>query len=170
MKRILAISGSASENSSNEQLLSAIAKTFADRFQFEIYGQLSTMPLFTPARLKAGVPSAVSELKKLVLEADAVIISTPEYLHNIPAVLKNALEWMTESGELAEKPVLPIIFTPHAPRGQYAMISLLQSLKASKSKVVAELPLYQNQLRSQDGEIELDEDVCLMLSEALNLL
>jgi chromate reductase len=170
VKRILAISGSASENSSNEQLLSAIAETFLDQYQIEVYSQLATLPLFTPARLKVGVPDTVSELKNLVSEADAVIISTPEYLHNIPAVLKNALEWMTNSGELAEKPVLPITFTPAPTRGEHAMRSLLPSLVASKAKVVAELPLYQNELRSEPGMIELTEEHRFLISEALNLL
>lgn len=170
MKRILAISGSASENSSNEQLLSAIARTFAERFQFEVYERLTTLPLFTPARQKSGIPEAVSELKHLVSEADAVIISTPEYLHNIPAVLKNALEWMTESGELADKPVLPITFTPHEPRGIYAMASLVESLKASKAKVVAELPLFQNEMKTESGIIELNDEHMHLIQEALKLL
>jgi chromate reductase len=170
VKRILAISGSASENSSNELLLSAIAETFSDQFQVEVYSQLAALPLFTPARLKTGVPDAVSELKKLVSEADAVIISTPEYLHNIPAVLKNVLEWMTESGELDEKPVLPITFTPHEPRGEYAMISLLQSLKASKSRVVVELPLYRNGMQIESGRFRFTDEQQFLLKEALSLL
>lgn len=170
MKSILAISGSASENSSNTELLSAIAQTFSDSYDFEVYEGLSNLPLFSPEKLKEGIPKQVQEMKSNVTKADAVIISTPEYLHNIPAVLKNALEWMTTSGELADKPVLPITFTPAPPRGEYAMKSLLQSLKASKAKVVAELPLYQNQLRSDSGKIELDEESIYMIGEALKLL
>ena len=55
--------------------------------------------------------------RKILQESDAVIISIPEYIHNIPALIKNALEWVTTSGEFLGKKVLPITFTPHEPRG-----------------------------------------------------
>ncbi|MCB9192822.1 MAG: NAD(P)H-dependent oxidoreductase [Flavobacteriales bacterium] len=170
MKTILAISGSASENSSNLQLLKAISAVFSDQFEFDIYDELTNLPLFTPRKLNEGIPELVSNLKTRVSNADAVIVSTPEYLHNIPAVLKNALEWMTESGELADKPVLPITFTPHEPRGIYAMASLVESLKASKAKVVAELPLFQNEMRTESGIIELNDEHMHLIQEALKLL
>jgi chromate reductase len=170
MRKILLICGSGSDDSVNSELLRLIAKQFADSFSFNLYDNLRLLPLFTVQRFKRETPSEVADLRQRVESADAVIISTPEYLHNIPAVVKNALEWMTESGELAEKPVLPITFTPHEPRGEHAMRSLVQSLKASKAKVVAELPLYQNQLRNDKGGIMLDDEHVFLFREALNLL
>jgi len=170
MKSILAISGSASKNSSNSLLLQTLSKEFAASYYIEVYEGLWNFPIFTPQLQGSGKPKSVKEFCRTVATADSVIISTPEYLHNIPAVLKNALEWMTESGELTDKPVLPITFTPAAPRGEHAMQSLLQSLKASKAKIVTELPLFQNQLRTDKGEIELNEDFELLIREALALL
>jgi chromate reductase len=106
-------------------------------------------PLFTPSRGEK--PTAlVNEFKEKLKEAELVIISTPEYLHNIPAVLKNAFEFVTTSGEFFDKRVLVITYTPHAPRGEKAMLSLLASLDALKTKVVAQLPLYQSELRITD--------------------
>lgn len=170
MKTILCISGSASTNSSNTQLLKVIAQSFAESFVFEVLEGLQDLPLFSPQLQEVGIPESVQTLRVKVAAADAVIISTPEYLHNIPAVLKNALEWMTSSGELHEKPILPITFTPAPPRGEYAMNSLLQSLKALNAKVVAELPLFQNELRSSESELKIDGEQLLLLQEALDLL
>lgn len=170
MRRILLICGSGSEKSANAALLESISKEFASEYDFEICDCLRELPLFTVQRLRGEKHEKVEQMKQQVKTADAVIISTPEYLHNIPALLKNALEWMTESGELADKPILPITFTPHEPRGGYAMRSLVESLKASKSNVVAELPLYQNQLRNEKGEIMLDDEHIFLLREALKLL
>lgn len=170
MRNILLICGSGSENSTNAALLELISNSFSDSFQFNLFDGLRDLPLFTVEKLKTEKHSNVEQMKQAVRNADSVVISTPEYLQNIPAVLKNALEWMTESGELANKPVLPITFTPHEPRGEYAMHSLLQSLKASKAKVVAELPLYQNQLRTESGEFVSDDEHRFLLREALNLL
>jgi len=170
VKQILAINGSASENSSNLQLLEVISATFSDTFQIAVYDGLWCLPLFNPNKLREITPVSITQLKNQVDDADAIVISTPEYLHNVPAVLKNALEWMTESGELADKPVLPITFTPHEPRGKFAMTSLIQSLKASKATIVAELPLYQNRVRNENREIVLDEEYRFLLGEALKLL
>lgn len=170
MKKVLAISGSASATGANVNLLETIADAFTAHYRIGTVRDLGSLPLFTPEKLKDGTPEYVQDLKQKVTEAEAVIISTPEYLHNIPAVLKNALEWMTESGELSEKRVLAITFTPHEPRGEHAMRSLVRSLKASKANVVAELPLYQNQLRNDAGQIVLDEEHYFLLREALNLL
>ncbi|MGB1317922.1 MAG: NADPH-dependent FMN reductase, partial [Flavobacteriales bacterium] len=110
------------------------------------------------------------KLRTKLANSDAVIISTPEYIHNIPAVLKNALEWITESGELHEKPVLAITFTPAAPRGEFAMKSLLQSLSALNAKVVAELPLYRNELPLANGSLNEQSEQYELLAEALTLL
>lgn len=170
MKKILAINGSASTKGANHQLLEVIADDFSLQYSIAVYSKLNKLPLFTPEKLKAGVPDKVAELKSSIVDSDAIIFCTPEYLHNIPAVLKNALEWLTESGELANKPVLPITFTPHEPRGAFAMVSLTNSLQASKAKVVAELPLYQNELRTESGKFSLQNDMRHLIGSALKLL
>ena len=170
MKTILCIGGSASSNSSNAQLLHALADWCSGTRKMEVYEGLQHLPLFSPDLQEAGIPETVLDLLKKVSLADAVIISTPEYLHNIPAVLKNALEWMTTSGELADKPVLPITFTPSAPRGEYAMRSLLQSLTALKARIVAELPLYRNQMNIEEGKTSITLEQRMLLEAALDLL
>ncbi|MCF8257867.1 MAG: NAD(P)H-dependent oxidoreductase [Flavobacteriales bacterium] len=170
MKTILAISGSASTESSNKQLLETLRSEFADSYDIRVLDGLWLLPLFTPQAEQSGIPEQVQQLRQAVSDADAVIICTPEYLHNIPAVLKNALEWMTTSGELHEKPVLPITFTPALPRGEHAMRSLLQSLTAIKAKVVAELPLYRTEIAIENGKIVLNKSHRHLLSEALTLL
>jgi len=171
MRSLLLISGSASEDSSNTRLLRLMADAFAHSYRTEVMDGLWELPLYTPQREKDGIPGQVRQLRDSVAGADAVVISTPEYLHNIPAVLKNALEWLTTSGELSGKPVLAITFTPRAPRGEHAMRSLLQSLGAGRARVVAELPLYRDGLMTGDhGAIALDDDHRALLTEALGLL
>lgn len=170
MRSLLLISGSASADSSNVRLLNMMAEAFADSYRLEVLDGLWELPLYTTQREEAGIPESVKLLREKVAGADAVVISTPEYLHNMPAVLKNALEWMTTSGELADRPVLAITFSPHAPRGEHAMTSLLQSLRASKARVVAELPLYRDKLTDGHGNITFDDEHRTLLTEALTLL
>ena len=105
-------------------------------------------------------------------QSDAVIITTPEYIHNLPALLKNALEWLTTSGELAQKRVLAMTFTPHSPRGEKAMQSLLWSLQALDANVVVQLPLYQNEIEFEFDKTEaiIENKEAEILMEAINLL
>lgn len=166
---ILAISGSASEKSSNYYLLNAIKTLFEAQHDIEIYDSLSLFPLFTPQRLKDGVPEVVQEFKTQLIAADVVLISTPEYTHNIPAVLKNMIEWCTHSGEFSDKKVLPITFTPHEPRGENAMKSLLFSLNALNAKPIVQLPIYKIDVEIKDEVILLPTDVKELVESAFEL-
>ena len=149
---ILTISGSAQRGSSNDELLKGLSKLFTQH-RFTHIGELMDFPLFTPEGDKQP-PEIVLSFKKNIREANLVIISLPEYIHNITAVLKNALEWITSSGEFYEKKVIAITYTPNAPRGEKAMQSLLWSLQALNAKVIAELPLYKTDLTiTKDGDL-----------------
>ena len=40
-------------------------------------------------------PAAVERLKRLVADADALLVATPEYNHSVPGVLQNAIDWVS---------------------------------------------------------------------------
>jgi len=168
--RILAISGSASNKSSNTELLNAVREYFSKEYNIEVFNQLREFPLFRPEDLEKEIPKLIQEFKQKIVGADAIIICTPEYTHNIPAVLKNAIEWITASGELADKKVLPITFTPHEPRGEYAMQSLLNSLKTMNANVVTQMPLYKTEIEFNDHGIQLNDEYRFLIGEGLKLL
>ncbi len=150
---ILTISGSASEDSVNSQFLQQLS-TVATEHNFSHCNQLQKFPLFTPQH-KTPLPNNVLSFKENVTKCDAVVISTPEYLSNIPAALKNALEWLSSSGEMNEKKIIAITYTPHAPRGEKAMQSLLNTLNALNSRVIGEVSLYQRELKiNHQGKLE----------------
>lgn len=166
---ILTISGSAQLSSTNTNLLKALSNLLPDK-TFVHYAELINLPLFQVEKNQSPFPDEVLKWREVVKSADAVIISTPEYVHNIPAVLKNALEWLTASGELHEKKVLAITYVPASPRGEHAMQSLVWSLQAMKATVVATLPLYQTGLSVVDGKIAGKEEDVELLKEAIGLL
>ncbi len=169
-KKVFGICGSASVQSSNYELLKTLSNVFLDDFDWIITNDLRDFQLFTPEDLEVELPSKVKDFKKQLLNADAIVIVTPEYTHNIPAVLKNALEWCTASGEFSNKPVLPITFTPSAPRGKYAMNSLLESLKTMDADIVTELSLYKTDVDFDEYAISLPKEINYLLGEALSLL
>ena len=105
---ILGLSGSLREGSFNKRLL-ALALSSAERHGAEVSEiDLSKTPLpFYDADLEArdGLPSTVQALKQQFMDADGLMIATPEYNGFFPGVLKNCLDWLSRRNSL-EDPVL----------------------------------------------------------------
>ncbi len=135
--KIITLAGSARADGSNLKLLRALPATFPAHDFVEFSGK--DLPLF----YDGCAPNAVArEWQNAVKNVDALLICTPEYLHNLPALVKNALEWLTAGGELAGKKVIPVTLTPSAPRGEKAMQSLLWSLQALDAQILPSVALY----------------------------
>ena len=166
---IYGISGSGARKSKNGNLLKSIAREFPG-FQIELDELLWDLPVFQPSLDSSSPPDSAVRWRQKCRDAKAIIISSPEYLHNIPAVLKNGLEWLKSSGEFHQKRVLPITFTPHSPRGEYAMDSIVNSLTALKANVVAKFPLYQNGLEYDDHYYQFDQVTQEMILTGLQML
>ena len=56
------------------------------------------MPLFdADYESSQGMPESAKRLRTLMIQSDAILISSPEYNGSIPAVLKNTLDWASRS-------------------------------------------------------------------------
>lgn len=104
-KKILAINGSASKNSSNLALLKHISTWMADTFEVHIYDELILLPHFQTELTSENTPEVVLAFRKAVQEADGVIICTPEYVFSLPSGLKNAIEWCVSTTVFSQKPI-----------------------------------------------------------------
>lgn len=167
--KILTISGSSREDSANIRLLKAIPALFPNH-TFHYYDRLGDLPLFQAAIDQYPWNKEVLGWRSAAKTADSLIISTPAYIYNMPALLKNALEWVTKTGEFNQKRVLAMTFTPHSPRGEKAMQSLLWSLQALNANVVVQLPLYQNEISFDIKGQLLENESSEMLKAAIELL
>lgn len=169
IKSILTINGSSRPDQHNAKLLCAMPKRYP-QLVFKSYHDLSLLPLYIADQEPVLTNQAVKDFRLLVKESDAVIVSTPEYLHSLPAVLKNALEWLTKSGDLNDKKVLAISYSPHEPRGAKALNTLLESLKALNAQIIGSLQLYQNEL-TIDAELNMQgQESELLIHEAIKQL
>jgi chromate reductase len=135
--KILAISGSVRDNSSNSKLLRAVANLSPENVVFKFYNELETLPHFNPGiDNDESPPAPVTILRNYLKEADGVLFSTPEYANGVPGVLKNALDWIVSSGEFMNKPVAVISASPHPGGGEKAHASLLLTLNMLSAKIV----------------------------------
>ncbi|MEL6621180.1 MAG: NADPH-dependent FMN reductase [Pseudomonadota bacterium] len=92
---LLGISGSLRTGATNRKLLREAARLFGECSYVEADIQ---MPLYDGDQEQAdGMPDAATRLVAQIAEADAVIISTPEYNKGPSGALKNALDWVSRS-------------------------------------------------------------------------
>lgn len=133
--QLLGISGSLRAASTNTTLLKAAAAMAPEGVTLHIYDGLGDLPHFNPDLDKDPPPAAVDEFRFHLRKSAGVIISTPEYAHGVPGVLKNALDWLVASGELYEKPV--VLFNA-SPRANYAQASLTETLTVMTTRVISE--------------------------------
>jgi len=93
--KLLGISGSLRKASHNSLLLAEAARLFGDAEYSEADINL---PLYNADDEEArGVPAAVNALAQQIANADAVLISSPEYNKGPSGALKNALDWISRS-------------------------------------------------------------------------
>lgn len=105
---IAGIPGSLRRESFNRRLLQAAAHMLPAGVELKIWEGLARIPPFSEDAEAGPAPPAVAELRKLIFDADAVLIATPEYNGSIPGQLKNALDWASRprgSAVLDSKPV-----------------------------------------------------------------
>ena len=132
MARVLAISGSLRSQSSNTTLLHAIAMLALPGVVISIYDGIGNLPHFNPD-LEGTPGPAVLDFCRRLRESDAVLISSPEYAHGVPGVLKNALDWIVGSGELVDKPVALINASPQS---THAYASLAETISVMSAQLV----------------------------------
>ncbi|MFD2933052.1 NADPH-dependent FMN reductase [Spirosoma flavum] len=133
---ILAISGSLRIGSTNTSLLRAAAELVPPTVIITLYEGLDDIPPFSPERDRDNSSEPVNKLRTLLREADAVLICTPEYIHGMPGMLKNMLDWIASSGEFVDKPVGVISAGPSDMGGSRAHASLSYTLEV----LTAQLP------------------------------
>lgn len=98
------ISGSVRQGSTNAAVVAAAAGLLPDGFEAVIYDGLGSLPHFNPDLDHEPLPAPVAELRRLIGECAAILISTPEYAGALPGALKNLLEWTVGGVETTQKP------------------------------------------------------------------
>ncbi|MCC3774900.1 NADPH-dependent FMN reductase [Streptomyces sp. UNOB3_S3] len=93
MARCLAISGSLRRESLNGTLLRALPALAPEGLEFDFFPGLGNLPLYNQDLDGDRPPGAVTALREAIRAADGLVLVTPEYLHGLPGVVKNAIDW-----------------------------------------------------------------------------
>jgi chromate reductase len=100
--KVLGLSGSLRSGSHNSKLLRAAADLLPPGAELVEFDGLKAIPPYDEDDEAAG-HEAVDARRAAIADADAVLLSTPEYNHSLPGQLKNALDWI--SRPIAESPL-----------------------------------------------------------------
>ena len=103
--KILAISGSGRETSTNTAMLRAVSQIARPDHDVTVFAGLVTLPVFSPDLAAMPLPAAVLRFADMIRQSDGLIISSPEYVRSIPGGLKNAIDWLVSRDEFANKPI-----------------------------------------------------------------
>ena len=135
MTKILGISGSLRVNSFNTALLRAAESQLPHSV---ISGDIRDIPLYNGDVEAEGMPDAVLQLKQQLIDADGLMLVTPEYNQSIPGVLKNTVDWLSRpslgvNNAFSGKPVALLGASPGGfgtIMGQDAWLPVLRGLRA----------------------------------------
>ncbi len=130
---VLTISGSLRAASSNARALEALALLAPADWVVRAAVPLDQLPFFNPDVESVGLPDAARAWREAIAWSDALVLSSPEYAHGVPGVLKNALDWLVGGVEISGKPVALINATPPA---EFAHAQLRETLRVMGARVV----------------------------------
>ena len=113
--KVLALVGSLRAASVNRQIAELAADVAPDGVAVTVFEGLDELPFYNEDLDSVDnpydVPAAVAALRHAAADADAALVVTPEYNGSFPAVVKNAIDWLSRpfgSGALKDKPLAVI--------------------------------------------------------------
>ena len=137
--RLLGISGSLRARAFSTAVLEALAEASVPRATYE-YADIGALPHFNQDLYVDPLPPAVARLREQIAGSDGLVISSPEYNHGVPGVLKNALDWASRphnGSPLRGKPVLIVTSSQAFTGGVRAQYQIREALASALAHPVA---------------------------------
>jgi len=162
--------GSLRADSANRKLAETLRDLAPEGVELRIAENLDQIPFYNEDLDGADAPAAAVALRQQVADSDSVLIVTPEYNATIPAVINNAIDWLSRpygEGAIVGKPLGAIGVTPTPYGGKWAHDDARRSAKIAGAHVVEAVDFSQSSL---EVDVLTDEQVLSNLRTALGAL
>ena len=167
---ILVLVGSLRADSVNRRLAEAIRDQAPAGVTVELAEGLDTLPFYNEDLDGSDVPAPAAALRERVAAADRILVVTPEYNGTMPAVLNNAIDWLSRPygvGAITGKPLGVIGVTPTPYGGKWAHEDTVRSAKIAGAAVVEDLVVSQSTL---EVDVFADPEVRGRIDDAVRRL
>ena len=168
--RIAVLVGSLRAASVNRKLAEHLRDHAPAGLSLEVFEGLADLPFYNEDLDATEVPAPAQLLRDRVAGADRVLVVTPEYNGTMPAVLKNAIDWLSRpygAGAMVGKPFGVVGATPTPYGGKWAHADAARSARIAGAVVVEDVTVSQSAL---EVDVLTDPDVLARLSGAVRLL
>ena len=125
--RLLGISGSLREASTNTKLLVAAMRFVPPDVEMHLTTYVGRLPLFNPDIDPARV-DVVAQWAKEMKAADGIVVSTPEYARGYPGALKNAFDWLVSTDAYVDKPFMLLNASSRSTVAQDTLARVLETM------------------------------------------
>ena len=162
--------GSLRADSANRKLAETLSSLAPEGVELRIAENLDQIPFYNEDLDGANAPAAAVALRQQVADSDSVLIVTPEYNATIPAVINNAIDWLSRpygTGAIVGKPLGAIGVTPTPYGGKWAHEDARRSAKIAGANVVEAVDFSQSSL---EVDVLADDQVLRNLRSALGAL
>jgi NAD(P)H-dependent FMN reductase len=143
--RILALVGSLRAGSHNRQLAEAAVKLAPEGAEVVLFEGLADIPFYNEdIDVEGSVPAAATRLREAAQASDGFLLFSPEYNGTIPAVLKNAIDWLSRpygAGAFGGKPVAVVGTAFGQYGGVWAQDETRKSVGIAGGKVLEDVKL-----------------------------
>ncbi len=110
--KVLTLVGSLRAGSVNRQLAETAVLNAPEGVEIVIHEGIGTIPFYNEdIDVEGSIPEAAAALRKAAASSDALLLVCPEYNGTMPAVLKNAIDWLSRpfgAGAIAGTPAAVI--------------------------------------------------------------
>lgn len=157
--RIAVLVGSLRADSVNRKLAELLRDEAPEGVVLDIVDGLDAVPFYNEDLDADTAPEAATLLRERVGNADRVLVVTPEYNGTMPAVLNNALDWLSRpygAGALVGTPLGVVGTTPTPYGGKWAHEHTLHSARIAGAVVVEDVTVSQSAL---EVDVLADDEV-----------
>ena len=147
--RVIVLVGSLRADSLNRRIAETLCAQAPAGVTLEIVDGLAELPFYNEDLDGENVPGTVRAVRERVAAADRVLAVTPEYNGTMPAVLNNAIDWLSRpfgAGAIQGKPFGVVGATPTPYGGTWAHADTARSAGIAGAVVVEEVQVSQSAL------------------------
>lgn len=165
--------GSLRAASINRQLAQVALENLPDGVSASIVDGLGDLAFYNEEiDVDGALPARVQRMRDEVGAADAVLLVTPEYNGTLPAVLKNAIDWLSRpygAGAMVGKPVGVIGAAMGQYGGAWSRQDARKSVGIAGGRVVEEVEVGVVSAKLDDAGVRTDE-ITAQVTEAVRVL